>query len=175
MKLSDGEKIILIMLADLHKHLKVEGEIDPDFVSETIYGDKLWGFHWKFSGLPLSEEAEPQEVSETVDILEMYSLIGAHFRDLPAPEQERVLKETNITDMTFPGFDGNNDPHKGVARYLVKQLERFTDLKGATNNSHSRGSLPRYLRMLAIYLPMRDELGSGRLTADQIIKIFTAR
>jgi hypothetical protein len=43
MKLSDGEKLILMVLADMYKHLEIKGEFDPDFISATISGGHLWG------------------------------------------------------------------------------------------------------------------------------------
>ena len=32
MKLSDGEKLIILMLSELYEKLGVEGEIEPDFI-----------------------------------------------------------------------------------------------------------------------------------------------
>jgi hypothetical protein len=37
MKLSDGEKLNILMLCDIYKHLKVKGEFDPEFISITIF------------------------------------------------------------------------------------------------------------------------------------------
>ena len=37
MKLSDGEKLILLMLADMYKNLKIKGDFDPEFISTTIH------------------------------------------------------------------------------------------------------------------------------------------
>ena len=116
-------------------------------------------------------------VEETVDVLEMFSLTMFHFQQLPASEQEQVRAELGYSAHgldKFPGFDGNNDDHYGVASYLVQHLKRFKDLPGAMNNSHTQTSLPRYRKMLSVYLPMRDRLGSGRLTSKQIIEIFSA-
>src|SRR5438270_13959361 len=43
-KISDGEKLILIMLCQLFKHLKLKGgEIDPEFVEAVIFGGHYWG------------------------------------------------------------------------------------------------------------------------------------
>src|ERR1700693_5235013 len=51
-KIADGEKLILIMLCQLFKHLKVkDGEIDPAFVEAVIFGGHYWGLDWKYSGL----------------------------------------------------------------------------------------------------------------------------
>ena len=38
MNLSDGEKFVLMVLADMYKHLEIKGEFDPDFISTTISG-----------------------------------------------------------------------------------------------------------------------------------------
>jgi hypothetical protein len=110
-------------------------------------------------------------VKETVDILEMFSLTMFHFRELPDTEQEQVRTELGYAAHGLdksPGFDRNNDDHFGVASYLVQHLRRFKDLPGATNNSHTQTSLPRYRKMLSVYLPMRGRLGSGRLTSKEV-------
>ncbi|MGR4929279.1 YfbU family protein [Bradyrhizobium sp. CAR08] len=176
--MTDGEKLIVLMLTDISKRLKGEPDIDPDFVAQTIYANQLWGFDWELTGIPFDREGEdPPVVKETADILEMFSLTMFHFKELPQSEQEQVRTELGYSAHgldEFPGFDGNNDEHIGVARYLVEHLKRFKDLPGATNNSHTQTSLPRYRKMLSVYLPMRDRLGSGRLTSKQIIEIFSA-
>lgn len=175
MNLSDGEKLILMMLSDISKKVGAGREIDPDFVSHTLAYDQTWGFRWKFSGIPFTQQENPPEVSETVDILDMFSLTIQHFKRLPDAEQASIKKELGYAAgglEQFPGFDGNHDEHYGVAQYLVEHLDRFTSLPGATSNSHSQSSLPRYREMLKIFLPMRSKLGEGDLTADDIISIF---
>jgi hypothetical protein len=54
MNLSDGEKLVLMVLADMCKHLEIKGEFDPDFISTTISGGHLWGFRWKYTHIPLN-------------------------------------------------------------------------------------------------------------------------
>ncbi|MCK1618925.1 YfbU family protein [Bradyrhizobium sp. 159] len=147
-------------------------------VAQTIYANQLWGFDWQFSGIPFERTDEtPPVVQETVDILEMFSLTMFHFQQLPEAEQKQVRTELGYSAHgldKFPGFDGNHDDHYRVASYLIKHLKRFKDLPGATNNSHTQTSLPRYRKMLSIYLPIRDRLDSGRLAPKQIIEIFSA-
>ncbi|GBF86486.1 hypothetical protein AsFPU3_3557 [Aphanothece sacrum FPU3] len=46
MKMSDGEKLIAVMLADLLEHLEVRGEINTALIKEAIYGDDLWAIQW---------------------------------------------------------------------------------------------------------------------------------
>ena len=42
MKLTDPEKLILIMLTEIHEKLKIENGIDSKFVQEAIYSDNTW-------------------------------------------------------------------------------------------------------------------------------------
>jgi uncharacterized protein len=173
--ITDGEKLIILLLTDISKRLKDDPQIDPNFIEQTIYSNQLWGFEWEFSGIPFERSDTPPLVSETVDILEMFSLTMHHFGKL-APEQQQEIRDglgyaSHGLD-NFPGFDGNNDPHFGIARYLVEDLKRFKDLPGATNNSHTQTSLPRYRKMLQTYLPMRDKLGFGKFTKEDVIAIF---
>jgi hypothetical protein len=44
MELSNGEKLILVMLAEIYKSQKIKGQIDPDLVLASIFNDKVWGF-----------------------------------------------------------------------------------------------------------------------------------
>ncbi|WP_050999679.1 hypothetical protein [Bradyrhizobium elkanii] len=68
MKMTDGEKLIVLMLADISKRLQGEPEVDPDFVEQTIYADQLWGFDWHFSGIPFERSEEPNPVvKETLE------------------------------------------------------------------------------------------------------------
>jgi hypothetical protein len=46
MKLSDGEKLILIMLSDVYEKLEIEGEINPKFVKSAIGSGHPWGLKW---------------------------------------------------------------------------------------------------------------------------------
>ncbi|MGY3134165.1 hypothetical protein ACVWZM_004847 [Bradyrhizobium sp. USDA 4501] len=176
MKMTDGEKLIALMLADISKRLQGKPEVDPDFVAHTIYADQLWGFDWQFSGIPFERSEKPNPVvTETVEILEMFSSTMYQFQRLDQSERKQVRDDLGYTAHgldIFPGFDSNHDPHYGVANYLVQDLHRFKDVPGASNNSHTQTSLPRYRKMLKAYLPMRTKLSAGRFSKEDIIAIF---
>src|ERR1039458_7871123 len=53
MKLSQGEKLILLMLCEIQEHLKIEGGTNTKLIQEAILSGNLWGLDW---GLPRSEE-----------------------------------------------------------------------------------------------------------------------
>src|SRR5438034_893848 len=93
MKLSDGEKLILMVLADMYKHLEIKGEFDPDFISTTISGGHLWGLRWKYTHIPFEKSENPPEVSETVDILDMWSSLEESYGKLSPADNQKVEKE----------------------------------------------------------------------------------
>lgn len=175
MKLSDGEKLILMMLADMYKHMKIKnGEFDPDFIVNTIVGDHLWGFNWRFTGIPFEREETPREVKETADVLDMWWFLERGYQDLSDGDKKKVQAATERTDVKFIGFDGNNENHFGIARYFVDDLQRFEHFKGRDLNSHMP-SIEGYRRMFQVFEPMRATLADRSLNADEIIKIMNAR
>jgi hypothetical protein len=176
MKLSDGEKLIILMLTDMYKAMKVKGEFDPDFIATTIHGDHLWGFNWHYSGIPFEESPTPKEVTETADYLDMWWMLELAYQNLSAADRKRVEKEAEPfgNDVKFHGFDGNNEPHYGIANYLVNDLERFAHFKGRDLNSHSP-SIEVYQRMYEVFEPLRKNLHNRDLNADEIITIMKAK
>ena len=178
MELSDGEKLILVMLSDLYKKLKIDGEIDPDFVSEAITRGHLWGLKWQYPGVFGSSEPSEDTLRETVDILDMWSFLERGYKALSAAEKKRVEKDTAPlgTDVKFRGFDGNaqESVYIGIARFLIDKLDRFQEFKGRELNSHMP-MLDAYRRMFPVFEPMRLSLGTKELDADQIISILKER
>ncbi len=175
-KLSDGEKLMILMLADMYKNLKIKGEFDPAFISETIHSDYLWGFNWRYSGIPFEKSETPREVKETVDYMDMWGFLQDSYETLSPADKKRVEVEAEPfgKHVQFPGFDGNNEPHCGIARYLIDHLDSFQSFKGHNLNSHSR-SVEGYERMFRVFEPIRSTLIDRLLNADEIIKILKAR
>jgi uncharacterized protein YfbU (UPF0304 family) len=179
MKLSDGEKLILVMLRDIYKHGEVKGEIDPDFVQRMIEGEQTWALHWKYPGIPFEPKETPRLVDEVRDILEMWWLIESTYDKLGATDRQQI--ETAVGSRgkhpKFPGFDGDNEgEHRRIARILINDLDQYTGLKerGDGLNSHMP-VLDGYRRMLRILGPMRGAIGPDGLSAGQLIEILTAR
>ncbi len=177
-ELTDGEKLITLMLRDVIKHLKVSGEVDTDLVSSAIFGGHLWGLKWDMEGLFHGHADNPRVVSETVDVLDMWSFIEFGYAKLTKEEKARVEKEAPPfgKHVVFRGFDGNYEgEHMSVARFLIEKMGRFSNFKGRDLNSHAP-SLAAYRRMLPMFEPMRTGLGGGsELGANQIIKLLQAQ
>lgn len=176
MKLSDGEKLILLMLSELHEKLGVDGEMEPEFVRSAILNDHLWGFAWKYSGIPFDEDETPPIVSEVVDILDMWSFIEWGYESLTEEEKERLKVDAEPfgEDPKFQGFDGNNETeHMSVARFLITELDRFESFKDRALNSHMP-SLDMHRRMLEVFLPIRANINRD-LSLAQLTEVLRAK
>lgn len=174
LSLSEGERLITIMLCDLFKHLKVESEIEPDFVEEVIYGGHYWGLDWKYSGLFHSHTDSEAVVSEVVDILDMWRFLERGFNELSKEDMEQVAADAKPfgEHVVFSGFDGNGEgQYIGVARFMIDQLDHFTGFKGRDLNAHMP-MLGIHRRMLSVFEPIRATLIGRELSAAEITRIL---
>lgn len=174
MKISDSEKLILLMLSDLYDATGVQGEIDPDFIRAAVLNDKAWSIPWKYSGIPFSEDETPAIVEEVLDILEMWSVIEESYSRLSPEDKSRIETEASPfgKEPKFRGFDGNNESeHMSTASFLVNKLDRFEEFKGRSFNSHSR-VIDVYQRMLPKFEKMRANFP---LNHNQIVELLNSQ
>ncbi len=177
MKLSDGEKLIVLMLTELYQKLEVDGEIDPDFVRAAIFNDKLWGIRWKYPGITFSDAEEPAVLREVLDILDMWSFIERAYDELTAEQRSELEKQVRYfgKDPKFRGFDGNNEgEYLGTAHFLVNELERFEEFKGRDFNCH-HPSIDAHQRMLAAFEPIRTNLGFRSMSVQELASVLNAQ
>ena len=172
MKLSAGERLILVMLSEIYKSNKIKGEIDPDFVLATIFNNEPWAFSWKYPSIVRSDEKMPDIVDETCDILDMYRRVSRSFEKLSAADKAKVLDESQPFGdyIKFQGFDFNNDPHAGIVGHLVRYLDRYDEINPDLN-SHSSASISQYRRMVtrAKAFPTSP---NWELNAGQLVKVL---
>tara|TARA_R110001606_G_scaffold399248_1_gene582720 strand:- start:2636 stop:3178 length:543 start_codon:yes stop_codon:yes gene_type:complete len=176
MKLTDGEKLIALMLSDLYEKLDVKSEIDPEFIRSAIYGDQLWALKWKYSGIPFEKSDTPEIVKEVVDILDMWSFIERGYRKLTNVQKEKLKVDAppHGDNPVFQGFDGNNETeHMAVALFLVEELDRFQEFSDRDFNCHYQ-SLDGHRRMLSVFESIRKTLNTNPLNIVQLTKILGA-
>jgi uncharacterized protein len=177
MKITDGEKLILLMLSELYEQLKVDGEIDPKFIKAAIFSNNLWALPWKYSGVPFEDQEDPKIVQEVLDILEMWSFIEHSYDELN-DEKKRLLEkdaEPFGKNPKFPGFDGNNESeYMGTASFIVNELNRFEEFKGRSFNSHFP-SIDGHRRMLFKFKEVRNDLDFGPMSEEDLAKILKER
>jgi len=175
MQMSDGEKLILVMLSGIQKALKIKTDIDPDFVLTTIHDDHLWGFRHRYSGIPFSKQDTAPKIEETMNILDMWSFIEMSYEKLSATDKKKLERDAHPfgKGVKFEGFDGNREAdYISIAKYTVEQLNMFRGFKGRGFNSHVP-SLDRYRRMNRTFEPMRNGLAMGGLLGvDQLVQLL---
>jgi len=177
MKLTNPEKLILLMLSKIHEHLNIKSDIDPVFVKEAIYSKNTWGFEWQYPSLFESSGRDSIEVTDVVNTLDMWWILEESYKELSDDEKTRLEELSPLygKNLEFPGFDGNNEGELlSIANFLTGQLDRFTSFKGRIKNSHFP-TVALYRRMYEAFEPIRRTLDSRSLTVDQIGKILNAR
>ena len=176
-QISDGEKLLLLMLGDVYKHLKVKGESDPDFIAQVIYGGHYWAPRWRMTGVFHDYHDDTRDLHFVVDVLDMWSFIEEAYARLSKKDKEALEKEAEPfgANPRFLGFDGNNEAQLiGIARFLVDDMDRFTTFKKREMNSHMP-TVEGYSRMLSVFEPIRKTLDGHGLSLAQLVKVLNAR
>lgn len=174
--LSDGEKLIAMMLSDLMKSLAIDGETNVDLVQKVILGGHYWALGWEMPGIFHGHADKQSRVRFVLDVLEMWSFIEEAFEQLGEESRERLAAEAEPfgKHARFPGFDGNEETeHLGIARFLVEDLERFSRFREGHRdlNSHCP-TLETYGRMLRTFEPIRQTLIGRRMTIDELVSVL---
>ena len=145
MKLTDGERLIAVMVAELMEALKTKGDIDPSLVKSLVIDNQGWALERAYPGIFGSEPASDDVVKETSDILWMFGIIESSIDKLSG---DQAAEAAGWHYNQWRGFDGNNDDHYHVAGTMIRELGEFAESrKGINLNSHSQMSLPRYRSM----------------------------
>jgi uncharacterized protein YfbU (UPF0304 family) len=175
MKLTNPEKLILLMLSDIYDKLELD-DVDTKLLRSAIHSENTWALDWEMPGVVGSDsEPIPAAVEEVVKYLDMWSFLEEAHSVFNASAKESIEKEAEPfgKHVRFPGFDGNNEPeYLGIARILIDDMDRFSRFKGRDLNSHI-SLVAAYARMYEVFEAMRTSLGSARtLSPDQVIAIL---
>ncbi len=177
MDLSDGDKLILLMLCEIQEHLKVKGETDPSFIKEAIFTGNLWGLEHRMTGVFHRYETPQSVVTETRSILAMWRRLEESYNAL-SPEAKAALlgrlKPFDF-DVRFPGFDGNTESeYISAASFMVDQLGEFEIFKGRDLNAHMP-TLDAHRRMVAVFYPILKVVLNRDFDVDQLTQVLTER
>ncbi len=177
MKLTNAEKLILTMLADMHEKLEID-EVDTKLIKQAIYSNNTWALSWELPGIVGdSAEPTPPEVSLVVDILDMWSFIEEAYERFDATEKSALEAKADPfgKHVAFSGFDGNNESeYMSIANFLVKDMDRFSRFASRDLNSHCP-SIDGYQRMLPKFLAIRPTLVGRGLSVEEMAEVLNAR
>jgi uncharacterized protein len=176
--LSPGEKLILLMLSDLHDHLKVKSDTNTELVREAIYSGNLWGLEWGMSGVFHGHDTSTAVVDETVNFLSMWERLEQSYKNLSQADKDWLSTQVNLSSagVVFPGFDGNNESsYISAADFLINHLDRFSHFHGRKDMNAHMPTLEAYRRMYAVFEPILQEVLNQNFTAAQIGQVLAAR
>jgi len=176
MAFSDGEKLIIAMMADLHRHLGVEDSVELDFVQKAIsYGD-TWALKSKYPGIfSDTKERNPADVQFVHDALTMWSILERSYEELSDEDKEKVRNAPGSHGHAprFEGFDGHSDL-VSIARTMIEDLEYYEEFEGRALDAHMPIN-EVHERLVAAFKPLREQLHFGLLSADAIISVIDNR
>jgi uncharacterized protein YfbU (UPF0304 family) len=179
MKFTDEQRLIVMMLADVQKELKINREFDPDFIGKAAAWKHEFAIGWKYGSVFAPEET-PEDFRFVVDVLDMFDFLERANQRLQPSERADLDAQVGYAtrERWFEGFDGNNEPElRSYVSVAIDDLGMFSHLKRTPHddyNSHSQRE-DRYRAMLDVFLKIRPELGDRDLTVDDLASILRAR
>jgi uncharacterized protein YfbU (UPF0304 family) len=176
MNLSEGERLILVMLCDIHKALNLKGVIDPDALKPLILEAEHNGLARATNGTSGEHRNRTAVANEVSEILDMWSAIERGYKHLSVDEKRNVEAEAGPLGrgVRFSGFDGESEmEHRDVAHVLIEEAGQFERFQGRNLDAHMP-ALAGYRRMLRLYELMRPANGGQRLGVQQIIALANA-
>ncbi len=179
MQLTNPERLILVMLAEIHEKLGIQKGIDTKLLAKSIHTNNTWALSCELPGIIAedSPDTTPPQVTEVSKILAMWRSIEEAYQSFRPTDKAKIKTEASPfgEHVQFTGFDGNNESkHMGIARFLIEQMDSFSHFTGRNLNSHCP-VLDEYRRMLTAYEPMQGTLVGHGLNADQVIEILNAK
>jgi uncharacterized protein len=177
--LSDGEKLIALMVGDLIKGLGVKSDMNISLVENVIYGGHYWALGWEMPGIFHGHADKQSRVRFVVDVLDMWSFLEEAFEELSDDDRAKLAAEVEPFGqcVRFPGFDGNNEgEYLSIATFLVKDLQRFSRFRkeDLDLNSHF-ATIGNYGRMFRSFEPIREKLIGRRMNVDEMAIVINAR
>lgn len=174
MQLTNPEKLIISMLAELHEKAGIDVE-QAQLIKRAIYSNHTWALSWELQGIVGDDREEtPPLVTDVVNILDMWSFLEEGMAALSEKDAEEVRDAVGRTT-EFIGFDGNNESDAvSTARFLIGPMKRFESYVGRDMNSHIP-TLERYRAMYQVFEGIRPNLGLGnQMSKTQLIEVMTA-
>lgn len=172
---SDGEKILILMMADVYKYLNIKNpEVNSKFLGDAIYGGHYWAPKWEMQGAFHDHVDTPEDVRHVVDVLDLWTFVEEAYEKFSASQKQQITDEVGswATNIVFPGFDGNNEASQlSIAQFLTNKMDRFTRFKDRGLNSHC-ATFERYSRMVRLFEPMRKTLIGHGLSVEQVITLL---
>jgi uncharacterized protein len=176
--LTDGEKLIAVMLAETIKGLKLNVDTNVSLVERAISGGHYWALGWEMPGIFHGHVDGQRDVRFVVDVLDMWSFLEEAFEKLNESERARLVEAVgrSAEHVVFPGFDGNNETELlSIARFLITDLQRFVRFRDGHRDLNSHyPTIESYRGMLQIFETIRKNLVGRSMSVDELSAVLMA-
>ncbi len=175
--LSDGEKLIAMMLAELIKSTGAKVQTNVDLVEKAVTGGHYWALGWEMPGIFHGHVDKQSRVRFVVDVLDMWSFLEEAEEALTTDSDREELAMAGHAHVKFLGFDGNNESeHLSIARFLVDDLERFTRFRIGHRDLNSHvPTVEGYGKMVRAFEPIRKNLVGRGMSIGEMLTVLNAR
>jgi len=175
--LTHSEKLILLMLSEIHTKLAITGGINGRFIREAVMTGNTWAIDREYRGTLLpTEDITESVVEEVTDFLQMWGIIEESYASLSEDDKLKVKAEVSFSGYTpmFSGFDFNRESdHLSVAQFYTEQTDAFRSFKGRIYDTHSP-TLERY-RHMYWRLKQIPADSRGRLNVEQLVDVLNRK
>jgi uncharacterized protein YfbU (UPF0304 family) len=180
MKLSDSEKLSLLMLSEIHMALKLNNNgVDSKFITKAIESGNEWAISQRYGDyLGFHDNERSSKIAYMYNVLEMWSFIEEGVEALSA-QGKKELEEKAAPfgkNPRFSGFDGNNESkYHNIAHFIANEMDAFGGRFAKRDlNSH----IPRvelYQKMLKKFDSWLDNYPNRPLNVDEIAELLNIR
>ncbi len=174
LRLTEGERVIMLLLTEIQEHLEMENSSRSKLLREAIVSGNLWSIEELFPEVFDNIEITKSTANEAREVLAMWQRLEESFSRLSLAEKEWLTSTGPQGQyVKFIGFSENYEAEQShAARFLVNATEQFSYFKGRELNSHVPMS-DQYRRMLPRFTSILNEVGNGDFSAAQLHEVLS--
>lgn len=171
MKFSQAEKLQIMMLCEIYRHLGIKNSFNPDLIEEIILTNNYWALEWEYSittGAPI-----PEDVVLVTDILRMYDTLKFTYSNLSASDKKEIQltipKFSPQHYLEFQGFQHDTEKRYFNITQMLKSMQ-YSDNK-SLNIRATQPMLDTYKLLLHSYIMELSDHGTT-ISKESLIKVL---
>lgn len=170
--LSDGEKLLMQMLGEVHSALDAVGGEERDRIMTALKGGHLWSLgDVRAMAAPARRHTDVQEVRST---LTMFRAISNTLGGVTSGEVEKLGSLIHGPQIKFAGYNSDSEAaFLAIAKFVIHEQQLFAEQAGVTLSSR-RPMRTIYRPMLAIWEVIARDRAPGRLSIEHLADLLRA-
>jgi uncharacterized protein YfbU (UPF0304 family) len=173
--LSDGEKLIAFMLADVMTTLDPERGRVADLVQRAIAGGHYWALDQEMREIFHDRRDSLDDVRFVLDVLDMWDLLELSFEALSDEGRARLAEAVpHAGEVQFHGFHTiHEENYLRIAGVLIKDQGRFSRFHDRYPFLEMRRlTADTYRAMLERFGPIKGRLVGRPMTVEEMVRVL---